>query len=73
MEFEFTGTPSDASTMKGYLEPQFRAAKETVLKAALGFDFNGGLDLDTEADKFIERLTRFANAAAHVEAIAEIK
>lgn len=73
MEFEFAGTPSDASTMKSYLEPQFRAAKETGLRASLGFDFDGGLDLGAEADKFIERLTRFASAAAHVEAIAEIK
>ena len=73
MEFEFSGTPSDASTMKGYLDPQFRAAKETGLKATLGFDFDGGLDLGADADKFIERLTRFASAAAHVEAIAEIK
>jgi hypothetical protein len=73
MEFEFSGTPTDASTIKGYLEPQFRAAKETTLKAALVFDFDGGLDLGAEADKFIEKLTRFASAAAHVEAIAEIK
>jgi hypothetical protein len=73
MEFEFSGTATDASTMKGYLEPQFRAAKETALKAALGFDFDGGLDLGADADKFIEKLTRFASAAAHVEAIAEIK
>jgi hypothetical protein len=73
MEFEFSGTATDASTMKGYLEPQFRAAKETALKAALGFDFDGGLDISADADKFIEKLTRFASAAAHVEATAEIK
>src|SRR5262249_29126614 len=73
MEFEFKGTPSDASTMKGYLEPQFRVAKETGLKAALGFEFDGGLDVGADADKFIERLTRFASAAAHVEATAEVK
>jgi hypothetical protein len=73
MEFEFSGTPSDASTMKGYLEPQFRAAKETSLKAVLGFEFEGGLDLGAEADKFIEKLTRFASAAAHVEATAEVR
>ena len=73
MEFEFAGTPADASTIKGYLEPQFRAAKETGLKAALGFEFDGGLDLSSAADKFIEKLTRFASAAAHVEAIAEVK
>jgi hypothetical protein len=73
MEFEFAGTPSDAATIKGYLEPQFRAAKETGLKAAFVFEFDGGLNLGAEADKFVERLTRFASAAAHVEAIAEVK
>jgi len=73
MEFEFAGTSSDASTMKGYLEPQFRAAKETDFKAVLGFEFDEGLDLGVEADKFIEKLTRFASAAAHVEATAEVK
>jgi hypothetical protein len=73
MEFKFTGTPSDASTIKSYLEPQFRAATENNLNTALMFDFEGGLALSGDAaDKFIERLTRFASAAAHVEATAEV-
>jgi hypothetical protein len=73
-EFEFNGTAQDASTMKDYLEPQFRAAKETDLKASISFDFDAGLALDGDAaDKFVEKLTRFASAAAYVEATAEVK
>jgi hypothetical protein len=73
-EFEFNGTAQDASTMKDYLEPQFRAAKETDLKASISFDFDAGLALDGDAaDKFVEKLTRYASAAAYVEATAEVK
>jgi len=35
MQFEFGGTAQDASTMKDYLEPQFRAAKETDLQTSI--------------------------------------
>lgn len=74
MMFEFKGEAQDASTIKDYLEPQFRAAKVTDLKASILFDFEGGLALDGDAaDKFIEKLTRFASAAAYVEATAEVK
>lgn len=74
MQFEFTGVAQDASTMKDYLEPQFRAAKETELQTSISFDFEGGLVMDGDAaDKFIEKLTRFASAAAYVEATAEVK
>lgn len=74
MQFEFNGAAQDASTMKDYLEPQFRAAKETDLKTSIAFDFEAGLALDGDAaDKFIEKLTRFASAAAYVEAMAEVK
>lgn len=74
MMFEFKGEAQDASTIKDYLEPQFRAAKVTDLKASILFDFDGGLALDGDAaDKFIEKLTRFASAAAYVEATAEVK
>ena len=74
MTFVFKGIAQDASTMKDYLEPQFRAAKETDLKSSIAFNFESGLRLDGDAaDKFIEKLTRFANAAAYVEAMAEIR
>ena len=48
MAFEFTGTAHDASAMKDYLEPQFRAAREQDLKTTLVFDFDPGLQLKTE-------------------------
>jgi len=74
MMFEFKGEAQDASTIKDYLEPQFRAAKVTDLKVSILFDFEGGLALDGDAaDKFIEKLTRFASAATYVEATAEVK
>lgn len=74
MMFEFKGVAQDAATIKDYLEPQFRAAKVTDLKTNISFDFEGGLALDGDAaDKFIEKLTRFASAAAYVEATAEVK
>lgn len=74
MMFEFKGAAQDAATIKDYLEPQFRAAKVTDLKTSISFDFDGGLALDGDAaDKFIEKLTRFASAAAYVEATAEVK
>lgn len=73
MMFEFKGEAQDALTIKDYLEPQFRAAKATDLKASILFDFEGGLALDGDvADRFIEKLTRFASAAAYVEATAEV-
>ena len=74
MMFEFKGDAQDAATIKDYLEPQFRAAKVTDLKTTILFEFDGGLALDGDAaDKFIEKLTRFASAAAYVEATAEVK
>jgi hypothetical protein len=73
MEFKFIGNPSDASTIKSYLEPQFRAAEENNLNTALIFEFENGLDMSGDAsEKFVEKLTRFASAAAHVEAVAEV-
>lgn len=74
MMFEFNGAAQDAATIKEYLEPQFRAAKVTDLKTSISFDFEGGLTLVGDAaDKFIEKMTRFASAAAYVEATAEVK
>ncbi len=48
-------------------------AKETDLKTSISFDFEGGLLLEGDAaEKFIDKLTRFASAAAYVEATAEV-
>ncbi len=74
MMFEFNGQSQDATTIKDYLEPQFRAAKVTDLKTSIIFEFEAGLSLaDDSAEKFIDKLTRFASAAAYVEATAEVK
>ncbi len=59
MEFEFSGSPSDASSVREYFERQFRAAKEATLNASMDFEFDTGLPLDGDhVDKFIEKLTR---------------
>ena len=69
---EFTGNPTDAQPLKEFLEPQFRAAKETELKATYSFTFADGLPLGgDEPEKLTDRLTRFASGAAFVEAHAE--
>jgi hypothetical protein len=74
MEFEFEGSPSDASSVREYFERQFKAAKEATLNASMDFAFDAGLLLDgDQVDKFVEKLTRFASAAAYVEARAEVK
>lgn len=74
MAFEFEGTAKDASVIKDYFEPQFRAAKETDLKTTIAFDFESGLMVDEAvAETFIEKLTKFASATAFVEASAEVK
>ncbi|MGH1591128.1 hypothetical protein ACRBEV_25590 [Methylobacterium phyllosphaerae] len=74
MEFEFSGSTTDASAVRDYFERQFKAAKEATLNAALDFEFDSGLALDGDpVEKFIEKLTKFASAAAYVEARAEVK
>lgn len=74
MQFEFNGTPQDAGIVKEYLEAQFRAAKESDLKAKIGFAFDGGMSTEEPvAEAFIEKLTKFASATAFVEASAEAK
>ncbi len=74
MAFEFSGAAKDASTIKDYFEPQFRAAKESDLKTTIAFEFESGLLLGEDVtEKFIEKLTRFASATAYVEASAEVK
>lgn len=74
MEFEFSGTPSDASAVREYFERHFKAAKDATLNASMDFAFDAGLPLDGDhADNFVEKLTRSASAAAYVEARAEVK
>ena len=72
LTMEFHGQPQDALPLKEYLEPQFRAAKETSLQTRYLLTFTGGLDLSGDhAEKLTEKLARFATGAAFVEAYAE--
>lgn len=72
MQMEFQGLPQDALPLKEYLEPQFRAAKESSLSTTYVLTFTAGLSMDGDhADKLADRLTRFATGAAFVEAYAE--
>lgn len=74
MKFEFSGTAKVAGLIKEYLEPQFRAAKESDMKSRIEFAFDGGMSVEeTVAEAFIEKLTKFASATAFVEASAEAK
>jgi len=74
MAFELSGTAKDASTIKDYFEPQFRAAKESDLKTTITFEFKSGLLLGEDVtEKFVEKLTRFASATAFAEASAEAR
>jgi hypothetical protein len=69
---EFQGQPADAGPLKEFLEPQFRAAKETGLTTTYLLTFPDGLSLEGDApEKMAEKLSRFATGAAFVEAYAE--
>jgi hypothetical protein len=72
MQMEFQGFPQDALPLKEYLEPQFRAAKESSLSTTYLLTFTTGLPMDGDhAEKLTEKLARFATGAAFVEAYAE--
>ncbi len=74
MELEFTGTPEDAKPVKDFLEPQLRAAKDKTIKVSFELEFQTGLPLVGDAaEKFAERLAKFASGAAYVSATAEGK
>ena len=54
-----------------FLDAQLRDAKEKDLTAAFELTFESGLAMHGDAaEKFTERLCRFASAAAHVSANA---
>ncbi len=71
---EFTGQVNDAQPIRGFLEPQLRAASETNLEMTFTLTYTNGLDLNGgEPEKITEKLTRFATGAAFVEAYAEAR
>ncbi|ARV59179.1 hypothetical protein BZZ01_11540 [Nostocales cyanobacterium HT-58-2] len=69
---EFAGEVSDAQPIRGFLEPQLRAAFETHLEITFTLSYVNGLDINAdEPEKITEKLTRFATGAAFVEAYVE--
>ena len=71
-ELEFKGTVADAQPIREFLEPQLRDANSANLEARFDLTFGEGLSMQGDAaDKFTERLSRFASGAAYVSATAE--
>lgn len=72
MHFTFEGQVADAKQTREYFEPQLRAAAERTMESKICIDFTEGLILSgDEAEKIIDRLTKFGTAAAFVEVTAE--
>ena len=73
-ELEFRGPIPDAQPVKEFLEPQLRDAASKDLQAGFVLTFAEGLSMRGDAaEKFTERLSRFASGAAYVSATAEVK
>ena len=73
-ELEFRGPVPDAQPVKEFLEPQLRDATSKNLQAAFELTFAEGLSMRGDAaEKFTERLSKFASGAAYVSATAEVK
>lgn len=69
--FEFRGDIDDATALKDYLEPQFRAAKESDADVKFILDFEPPLPVQGPAvDGLVQRLTRLVSPSAHVQATA---
>ena len=70
LHVKFRGPPADAQPVREFLAPQLRAAVRRDLTAELELAFADGLPLAGDAaEKFAERLSRFARAA-HVAVTA---
>ena len=71
-ELSFTGSVGDADPLREFLEPQVRDSAAHTLETHFELAFIGGLALKGDAPrKLAERLSRFATAAAYVEATAQ--
>jgi hypothetical protein len=70
-EVKFTGRVDKANTVKSFLDPQIRAAKETQFEAVYTLAFKQPLSLkDESAEAFTKRLTQYGGGEAFVEAVA---
>ena len=71
-ELSFTGRVGDAEPLREFLEAQVRDCAVQTLETNFELAFEEGLQLKSDApEKLAERLSRFATAAAYVEATAE--
>ena len=72
-ELEFRGPVPDAQPVKEFLEPQLRDATSKNLEAGFVLTFAEGLSMHGDAaEKFTERLSKYASGAAYVSATAEV-
>lgn len=71
LEMEFHGPVSDAVPVKEFLDAQLRSAASTTMEAGFEIVFDTSLPMAGDAaEKFTERLTKFASGAAYVSASA---
>ena len=70
-ELDFRGPAPDAQPVREFLDPQLRDAKTANLEVAFELAFADGLSMKGDAaEKFTERLCKFASGAAYVSATA---
>ena len=70
-QIEFRGPVADAQPVREFLEPQLRDASARNLEAGFELTFAEGLAMTGgAAEKFTERVSRFAGGAAYVSATA---
>ena len=70
----FRGDLDDATPLKDYLEPQFRAAKETDASMLFQLRFDPPLAVQgPSAEGLIQRLTRLVSPVAEVQAVLSEK
>ena len=73
-ELEFHGPVLDAQPVREFLEPQLRDATSSNMEIRFDLNFENGLTMQGDAaEKLTERFCRFANGAAYVAAVAEVK
>lgn len=66
---EFDGQVEKANAVKGFLDPQIRAARESDFQADYTLSFPAGLSLEGEAaETLAKNLTRFGGGESYVEA-----
>ncbi|MCY4011318.1 MAG: DUF499 domain-containing protein [Gammaproteobacteria bacterium] len=72
LEFAFAGPVGDAEPLREFLEAQVRDCAAQTLETNFELAFEEGLQLKGDApEKLAERLSRFATAAAYVQATAQ--